>query len=352
MVNFSSARKNQLIKAFWYATVSGMKRATGKRLFQAGVYRWRARRPDCFSSANSAAIAVLVFGAVGFNFIDQADAADCSCPRCASTRTSEGAPSLASDFRGLASSDTATERRFSLGARVRMDVLDDLRGPLYRLPELKRVRNVAQAYMSEIEAELGRIFRYTPEQRVALRLLSRDQYRDFIGSASWANAVYYNFQITAPLKGVDHKSLRNLRRSLRHEYVHAACAELSASRTPAWIEEGLAQMLEGPVNRALAPAMRKLIEEDGLIPFPLMEDGFTTLEERSVAAAYGQSLFAVRTLVNRFGFSAFREYFLLLRAGRERASAFEEAFGMTQLRFENDLRAQAELWVANPQAAL
>ena len=233
--------------------------------------------------------------------------------------------------------------RFSLDRRVQLEVVDDLESPLYSIAELSRIKHAAKEYLSDIEQELARVFRYQPRQLINLRLLSRAQYQKEIGSAGWANAFYYNATITAPLKGADKRSLRTLRRSLRHEYVHAACAELSQGRAPAWFEEGLAQLLEGRSNPRLAPEFRSQLASEGLLPFSSLLDGFTQLPEERVPAAYAQSLFAVRSLVNRYGFSTIRHYLELL-GSLSQPEAFRVAFGSSESDFEARLYAQAMLW--------
>lgn len=251
-----------------------------------------------------------------------------------------------------------TSPRFSLDRRVSLKIVDDLHSPLYDITQLRHAKTEAERYLSEVEAELARVFDFRPKQSVTLQLLSRAQYREFIGSASWANAVYLGGVITAPLLGVDSASLQTFRKSLRHEYVHAVCAELSGGTPPAWFDEGIAQLIEGRVNSRLAPAFETLVKAGTLLPLASIEQGFTSLAPGQVPAAYAQSLFAVRSLVNRFGFKGIRAYLLELKRGRElkRGSnserAFRLAFGLEQSEFEAALLRQAKSWLKSEDAVL
>ncbi len=254
------------------------------------------------------------------------------------------------EFTSSGSTDPAL--RFSLDRRVSMKIVDDLHSPLYDIRQLRVAKEKASYYLQEVEAELARVFDYKPRQTVSLQLLSRAQYRAFIGPASWANAVYLGGVITAPLLGVDSASLRTFRRSLRHEYVHAVCAELSGGSPPAWFDEGIAQLLEGRVNPRLAPAFRELVHAGSLLPLAEIETGFTLLAAEQVPAAYAQSLFAVRSLVNRFGFTAIRSYLGYLREGKDTQQAFSKAFGVRQEEFESGLLRQARTWLKSDDAVL
>ncbi len=245
-----------------------------------------------------------------------------------------------------------SEKRYSLDRRVSLKIIDDLSSPLYEMEQLRVVKRSAGTYLREIEAELARVFHYTPENGVSLSLLSRAQYQDYIGAASWANAVFFGGMITVPVLGVDARSLAVMRRSLRHEYVHAVCAELSDSKTPAWFEEGLAQLIEGPRNPRLVPAFQIQLQTGSLLPFSQLASGFTALPKESVAAAYAQSLFAVRTIVNRFGFTGIRKYFAQLSSGSNPSTAFKNAFGIPQSEFETAVGEQAILWLSSGNAVL
>lgn len=192
--------------------------------------------------------------------------------------------------------------------------------------------------------ELKRVFAETPKQRVTLRFLSPDEFREATGSPAWTSAMYFGGEISVPIASKEQINLRHLKRALRHEYVHAVVAELSGSRCPAWLDEGLAQLIEGEVNPLLGPALRKWIKRNSALPLHSLENGFTLLDDDLVPAAYAQSLFVARTLVNRRGFEAMRTYLRLLREERSLDQAFQDAFAISQDNFENHLTSQIRRW--------
>ncbi|OVE80380.1 hypothetical protein BVY02_00285 [bacterium J17] len=156
--------------------------------------------------------------------------------------------------------------------------------------------------------------------------------------------MYFRNEITIPLSANKGINPHELERALRHEYVHAVIAELSGHRCPAWLDEGIAQFIEGHANPLLGPALRDWISENHAMPLGWLKDGFTSLNSELVPAAYAQSLFAARSLVNTLGFSAVTKYLKLLKAGVPENRAFKRAFQKSKSDFEDSLTAQIERW--------
>ena len=204
------------------------------------------------------------------------------------------------------------------------------------------------AILNQNYEELSRIFAMEPSRRVVLRFMSPDEFHRQTGAPKWTSAMYFRGEITVPIQTGKGTNRQQLQRALRHEYVHAVIAELSRNKAPAWIDEGLAQLLEGRPNPILGPSLRRWLSEDNPMPLEWLDSGFTTLEDGVVPAAYAQSLFATRTIVNKYGFDAVRKYLTLLSEGENSAAAFEFAFGLPQERFEQQLAQQLLRWAAGP----
>ena len=198
--------------------------------------------------------------------------------------------------------------------------------------------------LNDTYEELKRVFDATPHKRVYLRFLAPDEFQTETGSPAWTSAMYYAGEITVPLSLQESINFRHLKRALRHEYVHAVVAELSDSRCPAWLDEGLAQLIEGEPNPLLGPALRKWAKTSAPMSLDSLQNGFTLLDDSLVPAAYAESLFATRTLVNRRGFAAIRSYLTHLHENRPLAEAFELSFGEKQEAFEKQLAPQIVRW--------
>ena len=229
--------------------------------------------------------------------------------------------------------------------------IDDGRPVLTEKVEL--VKNIVDSSLAILDGtyeELSRIFMTKPQKKVILRFLSPEDFRKKTGAPSWTSAMYFRGEITIPVPVDGQTNFLDLKRAVRHEYVHAVISELSGQRCPAWLDEGVAQLLEGKINPLLGPALRKWVEDsDEAIPLNWLENGFTTLSNDMVPAAYAQSLFATRTIVNRLGFKAIRNYLRLLKHGVSESVAFRLAFKQRKSEFESQLALQMQRWADSNQ---
>jgi len=202
----------------------------------------------------------------------------------------------------------------------------------------------SQNYLAETTHELRRVLGYQPKTAVELEFVDLQQYASKVGKNSWAHAVYFNNKITIALRPELSRSRNRLRRLIRHETLHAAVDLISDSQCPAWFEEGLALLFEGGHKRALSRALSDYLRERNPISLHQLEVNFAGLDKPLAEVAYGQSYFAVQSLVHRFGFSGIRKYLSSLGAGRGEKGAFYSAFGMNLSEFEQQLGVQLKLW--------
>ncbi len=206
------------------------------------------------------------------------------------------------------------------------------------------IRDSALSILNDTYDELSRSFGYAPKNRVTLRLLPPEEFKRLTGAPAWTSAMFYRGEISVPLKDHGSLSTSDLKRALRHEYTHAVVAEISGFRCPAWLDEGIAQLIEGRPNPVLGPALRQWLSENDAMPLAWLQDGFTTLDNKLVPAAYAQSLFATRTLVEESGMDALVQYLQLLKTRIPEDEAFARAFDISKDGFERRLSAQMQSW--------
>jgi hypothetical protein len=181
------------------------------------------------------------------------------------------------------------------------------------------------------------IFGEIPAFETSVRLLEQKAFYALTGAPSWTNAMFYRGQIVIPLSTTEPIDYENIYRSVRHEYSHAVNGALTKNRCVGWIDEGLAQLEEGPENPLLLQALQDWTRNNRPVPFRLLQGGFTKLETAMVPAAYAQSLVAANSLVRGFGYGKLRRYFDALRTGVDKGDAFRESFGISEAVFENRL---------------
>ncbi len=181
------------------------------------------------------------------------------------------------------------------------------------------------------------LFGEIPAFETSVRLLEQKSFYALTGAPSWTNAMFYRGQIVIPLSASEPIDYENIYRSVRHEFTHAVNGALTQNRCIGWLDEGLAQLEEGPENPLLLQALRDWMRSNRPVPFRLLQGGFTKLETAMVPAAYAQSLVAANSMVRGFGYTKIRRYFDSLREGADKADAFRESFGISEAVFENRL---------------
>lgn len=198
--------------------------------------------------------------------------------------------------------------------------------------------------LNDTHAELTRIFKHDTEGNVVLKFLSPSEFVKHTGAPEWTSAMYLKDEISIPITPASVRP-KEMNRALRHEYVHAFVAQLSNYKCPAWLDEGVAQIIEGPANPVLAPALREWALENPIFPLDELRNGFTTMDEYAVPAAYAQSFFATRKLIQTKGFSAIVKYLKELSTGKSEEQAFRIAFKQDQAQFEKSLAMSVSMWV-------
>lgn len=197
--------------------------------------------------------------------------------------------------------------------------------------------------------EFQRIFGIAQKNKVVLRFLSPNDFRRVTKAPEWTSAMFYRGEISIPLNPKHGLNSVELHRALRHEYVHAVIAEITNYRSPAWIDEGVAQLLEGQINPLLGPALRSWIKTNDAMSLKTLENGFTTLPAELVPAAYAESLFATRTLIHQYGFPAAVKFLVALGTGKNEQESFELAFDEPEAGFEQKLTDQIRRWADSDQ---
>jgi len=152
----------------------------------------------------------------------------------------------------------------------------------------------------KIGAEIG----YYPEDKITAVLYPGERFRDITMAPSWAGALY-DGKIKIPSGGITERTAL-LEKVIFHEYTHAVVRGISKGRAPVWLNEGLAQYLEGKrVAKDYRMALKDAIPSSGSISLKQFEGSFTGLTEKEAYFAYALSLSATEYLIREFGiFSA------------------------------------------------
>jgi tetratricopeptide (TPR) repeat protein len=162
-----------------------------------------------------------------------------------------------------------------------------------------------------------------PPQPITVVLYTREQFGDITGLAAWSAAAY-DGRIRVPL-GSALEQPEELDRVLSHEFVHAMVAILGGRTVPAWVNEGLATVLEPDGAGDSEAALARTNVRPGLSK---LHRSFVGLSSRDAEIAYGSAARAVRRLIEQRGVPALVALLEDLARGAQFASAFQERIAM------------------------
>src|SRR5437867_863413 len=164
---------------------------------------------------------------------------------------------------------------------------------------------------------------------VSVVLYERGQFSDVTGSHAWVNGLF-DGRIRLPL-GPALPARGELARLLTHEYAHAVIHHRARGRAPRWLQEGLAQVLEG---RAADPALAA----SGGLTLSGLEALVTDPDPRWAHAGYELALFVVADLLDRGGMESMRALLARLGAGETIADAAPRVYGWRLAELESQWR--------------
>jgi tetratricopeptide (TPR) repeat protein len=185
---------------------------------------------------------------------------------------------------------------------------------------------LAREAVKRLEAaywRVGNTLGVYPTQPITVVLYSREQFGDITKLAAWSVAAY-DGRIRVPLSNALEQH-DELDRVLSHEFVHAVVATIGGRTVPAWVNEGLATVLEpaGPKDAEAA------LESGATRPaLSQLHRGFVTLSRRDAEVAYGSAARAVRRMIEQRGGAAVVALLEDLARGAPFASAFEQRIAM------------------------
>jgi len=185
---------------------------------------------------------------------------------------------------------------------------------------------LAREVVERLEAaywRVGNTLGVYPSQPIIVVLYTREQFGDITKLAAWSAAAY-DGRIRVPLAGALEQR-DELDRVLSHEFVHAVVAMVGGRTVPAWVNEGLATVLEPAGSKDAEATLARTDVRPGLSK---LHRSFVGFSRRDAEIAYASAARAVRRLIEHRGATAVVALLEDLARGAPFASAFHQRIAM------------------------
>jgi len=178
----------------------------------------------------------------------------------------------------------------------------------------REVLRALEIHFSAIESELG----YTPPEPIGVILYTQQAFADITRAPGWAGALN-DGRIRVPVQGL--KQLTpELSRVLKHELTHSFVRQKTRANAPTWIQEGLAQWMEGKRSGAAAGVLLRAYDAKQAMSLGDLEGSWLQLSNEVAAYAYAWALANVEYIVQVDGMTDM-EHILDRLAGGSTAEA-------------------------------
>ncbi len=185
-----------------------------------------------------------------------------------------------------------------------------------------------EAYLT-IGAELG----FYPENNVSAVIYSKKKFSSITDTPDWAGGLY-DGRINIPVKGLRTRT-KELEGIIYHEYTHALVQLLGEGHAPTWLNEGLAQYMEGKLSKNVKLDLAAAYKKNRL-SLKKLEGSFLETKKKNVDVVYGISLSITEFIIRNYGAFVVKSIIEKTAMGRTAEEAIEEVIGLTYKTLERD----------------
>jgi tetratricopeptide (TPR) repeat protein len=148
---------------------------------------------------------------------------------------------------------------------------------------------------NDIAAQLD----YTPPEQIGVILYTNEAFEDITKAPGWVGALN-DGRLRIPVQGLTSMT-PDLAHVLKHELTHSFVGQKTHQRAPTWLQEGVAQYMEGQRSGPSAGALLQLIGQGQVPQLGSMEASWMNLSGNSAALAYAWSLATIEAMVDAGG---------------------------------------------------
>jgi tetratricopeptide (TPR) repeat protein len=163
-------------------------------------------------------------------------------------------------------------------------------------PSLARdVLRTLESHFSAVESELN----FTPPDSIGVILYTQQAFADITQAPGWVGALN-DGRIRAPVQGLTAVT-PELSRVLKHELTHSFVQQKTHGRAPTWIQEGLAQWMEGKRSGDSAGILLQIYDQKQAPSLAQLEGSWMKLPSDGAAYAYAWALANIEYIVKADG---------------------------------------------------
>jgi tetratricopeptide (TPR) repeat protein len=163
-------------------------------------------------------------------------------------------------------------------------------------PSLARsVLHTLERHYGAIESELN----YSPPDSIGVILYTQQAFADITQVPKWAGALN-DGRIRVPVQGLSEVT-PELSRVLKHELTHSFVQQKTLGHAPTWIQEGLAQWMEGKRSELNAAALVAMYRSDPELGLKHYQGDWIKLSNEAASASYAWALANVEYIVQSGG---------------------------------------------------
>jgi tetratricopeptide (TPR) repeat protein len=180
------------------------------------------------------------------------------------------------------------------------------------------VLHVLEAHYQSIASELN----YTPPEPIGVVLYTQDAFADITQAPGWVGALN-DGRIRVPVQGLTLVD-SELSRVLKHELTHSFIQQKTHGRAPTWIQEGVAQWMEGKRSDENAAVLVKIYDQGQAAPLGKLEGSWMSLPADVARYAYAWALANIEYIVETQGIADVERILDRIAAGGSTEEALKE----------------------------
>jgi tetratricopeptide (TPR) repeat protein len=186
-------------------------------------------------------------------------------------------------------------------------------------PGLARdVLHTLESHFSAIESELN----FTPPDSIGVILYTQQAFADITQAPGWVGALN-DGRIRVPVQGLTSMT-PDLSRILKHELTHSFIGQKTRGRAPTWIQEGLAQWMEGKRSSDSAAGLAQIYVDGHAASLGSLEGSWMGSNSDQAAYNYAWALANIEYIVESDGMSDIERILDRIATGQPTEAAIRE----------------------------